>query len=143
MGVWTPLNLVGLHSRNAVRIIVHPLYNPITLVNDIAVVRVNAPYPLGTTQNINTACLPTQGASYVGQNCILAGWGQSTFGVPVVGARPQRQVTLPVVSYATCRTALSQTSLGINTAQFLDPVGEICAGGVANRDACTVCIDYF
>lgn len=70
---------------------------------------------------------------------MVAGWGQTGFGSNDAPTRPQRQVTVPIVSYATCRASMAgATVLGSNVDIYLDPNGEICAGGVASRDACTV-----
>lgn len=66
MGVWDPSSFTNTQNRTAARIVIHPNFNPTTLFNDIAIIRMDTPIPLATQQIINTACLPSQGASYVG-----------------------------------------------------------------------------
>lgn len=67
MGMWDPFNTPATQNRTAVAIVLHPSYNPTTLFNDIAIVRMDTPIALGVKATVNTGCLPTQGASYVGQ----------------------------------------------------------------------------
>lgn len=47
------------------RVVVHPNFNPMNLVNDVAVLRLAAAVPLGQFPTITTACLPV--ASSIGQ----------------------------------------------------------------------------
>lgn len=138
LGVWDPNIAIGTHNRTAERIIIHPNFNPSTLTNSVAIIRLNAPVPLGVQPTVNIACLPAAGTSFVGRSCMVAGWGQSSFGSNDSPVRPQRQVTVPIVPYSTCRAAYSAPNiLGANVDTFLDPIGEICAGGEPNKDACT------
>lgn len=70
---------------------------------------------------------------------MVAGWGQTQFMANDAPTAPQKQVTVPIVDYATCRASMAgPTVLGTNVDVYLDPNGEFCAGGVASRDACTV-----
>lgn len=72
-------------------------------------------------------------------SCLVSGWGQTAFTVIDAPTNPQKQVSVSIVPYATCRTSYSSpTLLGTNVDIYLDPTGEICAGGQAMRDACTV-----
>lgn len=75
---------------------------------------------------------------------MVAGWGQTAFGANDAPTSPQKQVTVPIVDYSTCRTSMANpTVLGTNVDVYLDPNGEFCAGGVQSRDACTVsCSQY-
>jgi secreted trypsin-like serine protease len=68
MGVTDPNNLADTQIRTAATIVVHPNYNPATLQNDIAIIRVSSPFSL-SQNNINSGCLPAanSGATYVGQ----------------------------------------------------------------------------
>lgn len=67
MGVYNPGNLTSTINSTVDRMIIHPNFNPQTLFNDIAVLRLTNPVVLGAVRNIGTACLPAAGASYVGQ----------------------------------------------------------------------------
>lgn len=71
--------------------------------------------------------------------CIVAGWGQTEFNLNNSPVIPQKQVTVPIVPDAICRASFSSPNLlGNNVNKYLDTNGELCAGGEANRDACTV-----
>lgn len=66
-GVYSPNSFDGVVNRTAVRIVTHPNFNPTTLFNDVAIVRLNEPVPLGTNPMINIGCLPDQGTDFTGQ----------------------------------------------------------------------------
>lgn len=68
MGVNDPNNSPNSQSRIASRIEVHPNYNPGTLINDIAIIRVSEPFSL-SQNDINSLCLPDAGSpsSYYNQ----------------------------------------------------------------------------
>lgn len=71
--------------------------------------------------------------------CIVAGWGQNDANPGLSTVGPLKQVTMPIVDYMTCRTAHSSAaSLGASVDMYLDPLGDICAGGESSKDACTV-----
>lgn len=81
---------------NAEEIILHPQYDPNTVRNDIALIRLASPYasPL--------AVLPAEGSPVpvIGESSIVAGWGAL-----VEGGRASnllREVALPVISNAAC-----------------------------------------
>lgn len=72
-------------------------------------------------------------------SCSVSGWGQTAFTTFDAPTAPQKQVTVGIVDYNTCRTSFSNaTLLGTNVDTYLDQQGEICAGGQSMRDACTV-----
>ncbi|KAF2905161.1 hypothetical protein ILUMI_01016 [Ignelater luminosus] len=136
MGVYDSAQLGLRYAVSSITI--HPGFNPATLFNDIAILRLSAPIAPLPQQFINTACLPTAGQSFVGQTCSVSGWGQTAFNVNDAPTRQQKQVGVTIVNYATCYASMSNaTLLGTNVNLYLDPVGEICAGGQAMRDACT------
>ncbi|KAJ8943349.1 hypothetical protein NQ318_000564 [Aromia moschata] len=140
MGVWNPANSENTESSTVASITVHPSFVASTLVNDIAVLTLSQPIVLGIYQNINAICLASTGAStsYVGQTCRVSGWGQTAFTSYDAPTNPQKQVTVTVVNYSTCRTSFANSNLlGSNVDTYLDSNGEICAGGVSMRDACT------
>jgi hypothetical protein len=45
---------------------IHPWFNSANLQNDIAVIKLSQPAPLGVYPNINPACLPQQNAAFTG-----------------------------------------------------------------------------
>ncbi|KAF5303519.1 hypothetical protein FQR65_LT08218 [Abscondita terminalis] len=136
MGVYSPSQLGTRLSVSTVTI--HPSFNIQTFFNDIAILTLTAPVSPLPQMLINTVCLPTAGQSFVGQICSVTGWGQTTFTVNDAPILQQKQVNVTIVNYSTCFASMSNpTLLGGNVNTYLDPVGEICAGGEANRDACT------
>ncbi|XP_072397425.1 inactive CLIP domain-containing serine protease A3-like [Diabrotica undecimpunctata] len=138
MGVYNPTNLVNVQSSTVARIAVHPNFVATTLFNDIAVLQLTQPIVLGIYADINTACLPAAGTSFVGQACAVSGWGQTGFTVFDAPTNPQKQAFVTIVSYATCRASFAMANLlGTNVDTYLDPNGELCAGGVSMVDACT------
>nr|XP_022919629.1 trypsin-like [Onthophagus taurus] len=145
LGVYSPSNMATAQNSTASSIAIHPNFNcaqPWTLINDIAVIRLSTPISIGIQTNVGTACLPPAAAPgtspYVGRSCTVAGWGQTGFGTNDAPTNPQKQVTVPIVTYQECRASMSRADLlGSAVDRFLDPNGEICAGGLAQRDACT------
>lgn len=70
---------------------------------------------------------------------MVSGWGQTAFTLYDAPTNPQKQVNVGIVPYNVCRTSYSNPSLlGNNVDFYLDPTGEICAGGQTMKDACTV-----
>lgn len=55
--------------------------------------------------------------------------------------RPQKQVTIPIVDTEECRDSLFNVLPTVD--QYLDKNGELCAGGEAQKDACTVRLKIF
>jgi len=129
--------VIGLHDRTTVtdelrqvlavsEIILHPNYNWDTNDNDIALVKLETRVDLNT---YSPACLPQQGQDFTDQRGWVYGWGVTN----VVGTAadfPAKllEVEVPIVSDEICRDEM----LGLTT---LLP-GMLCAGGLANKDAC-------
>ena len=112
------------------KIIQHPGWNPDTLDNDIAVVKLNKNVSL--TPDIQTVCLPDQ---YVGKELevvintpepVVVGWGATyTYG----GAETKlRQTTVSVVTKEDCRAAYDGVNVDIGDTK-------VCAGK-GERDTC-------
>ncbi|KAF5283000.1 hypothetical protein FQA39_LY04871 [Lamprigera yunnana] len=136
MGVYDPKQLGTRLSVS--RVFVHPQFNPRTLLNDIALLTLSSPIPNLPHTLINTVCLPPPSFNFVGRTCSVSGWGQTDFSSNDAPALQQKQVNVTVVSYARCYASMSNPLvLGTNAKFYLDPVGEICAGGEPSRDACT------
>lgn len=115
------------------RIFVHPNFNGANLQNNIALLRLAIPVPLGQTPSIATACLPV--ATFIGQRCWVSGWGRDDF---LAGSYQtiQREADVPILPPAVCQSALSATRLGPSF--VYDANSFICAGGENGKDACTV-----
>ncbi|XP_060804768.1 phenoloxidase-activating factor 2 [Amyelois transitella] len=118
----------------------HPSYNPNTLQYDITILRLSSAVPFtpatGAATTINRACLPASNtATFNGQTCLVAGWGKDMFGVQGQFQQILKKVDVPIVAPATCQSQLQAARLG--PSYVLDTTSFICAGGVANKDACT------
>ncbi|KAL0113896.1 hypothetical protein PUN28_011317 [Cardiocondyla obscurior] len=107
-------------------------YDPVTLRNDVAVLKLSSAAPIATSLNINTACLPTA-APAAGTSCWVTGWGTTAF---IGGTMPTilKEVDVLVVNQPQCQTALRTTRLG---ASFNLDNSFMCAGGQVGKDACT------
>ncbi|KDR16418.1 Serine proteinase stubble [Zootermopsis nevadensis] len=114
---------------------IHPQFNSANLQNDIAIIKLSQPVPLGVYPNINPACLAQQNAVFTGERCTVAGWGKDAFGPNGQYQSIQREARLPVLRWADCQDKLQVTRLG---SQFqFNPTSFICAGGEEGYDACT------
>ncbi|KAL1491728.1 hypothetical protein ABEB36_012283 [Hypothenemus hampei] len=138
MGVWEPNNLEFAQTTSVQEILIHPSFNKESLLNDIAVLRLEHPIVMGVQPNVNTICLPNFGTNFIGAQCIVTGWGQSAFNIYDAPTNPQKQVNVAVIPPEKCRTSFARpTVLGTNVDMYLDQMGELCAGGEAQKDACT------
>lgn len=134
------------------RIFIHPMFNPQTLRNDVAVIRLGVAVPLGQLPTIGTACLPV--TPFIGQryssiaifkknelfaiflfaySCWVSGWGKNDF--LGVYQTIQKEVDVPILDTARCQAALTATRLGPTF--VFDGTSFICAGGEPGKDACT------
>lgn len=112
---------------------------PVDYKDDIALIRLDTPQLIGYRTDLGLGCLPSPTDTFVGNPlCIVGGWGETQFQAGD-GGRTHKQVTLEVVTMATCKTSmLRPTVLGVaGTAKYLDEQKELCAGGGSQRDACT------
>lgn len=106
----------------------HAGYDPVRLVHDIALLRLDQPVPL--VQSMRPVCLPssrTQPFDY--QKAIVAGWGLSTEGGSTSSVL--QETVVPIITNAQCR-ATSYKSMIVDTM--------LCAGYVqtGGQDACQV-----
>ncbi|XP_068626926.1 phenoloxidase-activating factor 2 [Battus philenor] len=118
----------------------HPSYNPNTLQYDLTVLRLSAAVPFtpanGSTTTINRACLPpTSSSVYNGLRCWVSGWGKDMFGLTGQYQQIIKKVDVPIVAPATCQSQMQAARLGPTF--VLDTTSFVCAGGEANKDACT------
>lgn len=64
---------------SAVRdVVIHEQYNPRSLHNDVALLLLEKPLELDL--HIRPICLPSQGESMDGRQCVVSGWGKDVFG---------------------------------------------------------------
>merc|ERR1712180_79556 len=129
--------VISLHDRTTVtdelrqvlavsEIILHPNYNWDTNDNDIALVKLETRVDLNT---YSPACLPQQGQDFTGQRGWVYGWGVTNVGGTAADFPAKLlEIEVPIVSDEICKDEM----LGLTT---LLP-GMLCAGGLANKDAC-------
>ncbi|XP_057654292.1 inactive CLIP domain-containing serine protease A8-like [Diorhabda carinulata] len=116
----------------------HSDYNPTTLKNDIALLRLAEPVNIGPSANF--ICPPQPGIDYHtsnpgADNCVVVGFGNTTFTSNDAPYVHLKQAFLQIQAYTYCKMAYD--SLGLMTANYLDGQTDICAGGEPNIDACT------
>ncbi|XP_045467062.1 trypsin-3-like isoform X2 [Harmonia axyridis] len=124
-------------NSTASKIYIHPAHNNSTLKNDIAVVRLLNPIGLLDTNRVNTVCIPSATATNTTftakpQPCLVSGWGQIQPNNTAVPTQ-LKQVNVNTTDIDTCEKGFSGK---VDTSIYLDKVGEICAGGEAQKDAC-------
>ncbi|KAH0552162.1 phenoloxidase-activating factor 2-like isoform X1 [Cotesia glomerata] len=113
---------------------IHENFNPSTLYNDIAVIKINGEVPLALSPHINTACLPTA-LPPVGTQCWVTGWGKNAFGPTGSYQSILREVQVPIIDQSVCENQLRNTRLG--GLFYLNRMSFMCAGGEPGKDACT------
>ncbi|XP_055616972.1 serine protease 1-like [Toxorhynchites rutilus septentrionalis] len=107
--------------RNVTHLFVHPNYNRNTFNNDLAVLRVNTPFP-----EIHNTIEPAIGNTRVlpdSTQCQYAGWGANTNAANAPLNPIQRVVNVPTLSTAVCNAANVHANRVLSTM--------ICAGSVA------------
>lgn len=122
-------------ESNIREIIIHPDFQASSLINDIALMRMEITIDAQQMPHISPSCLATPtDESFAGQRCWLTGWGKDAFGQVGSFQSVLKKVDLPVVSRQDCELALRyQTKLG---KFFRLHSSSICAGGERGKDAC-------
>nr|XP_040236114.2 phenoloxidase-activating factor 2-like [Anopheles coluzzii]A0A1S4H5S2.1 RecName: Full=Inactive CLIP domain-containing serine protease A8; Contains: RecName: Full=Inactive CLIP domain-containing serine protease A8 light chain; Contains: RecName: Full=Inactive CLIP domain-containing serine protease A8 heavy chain; Flags: Precursor [Anopheles gambiae] len=110
-------------------IIVHPEYNSVGLLNDIALAQLkqNVVYD----KHIRPICLPNPTDRFDDQLCISTGWGIEA--LTSAYANVLKRVDLPVIARASCKKLFAETRLG---PFFRLHKSVLCAGGEEGADMC-------
>lgn len=108
------------------RIILHPLFNDITLDNDIALIKLNRPSrvtPIGLLSSNSTQDNAQQPA-------IALGWGTTSTDAESVKKFPKqlRQIELPIVNNSTCAFNLTGITNNVLCAGFYSEIKDTCQG---------------
>ncbi len=90
----------GVQTRGVLQFVVHPGYNPLTIENDVAVLRLSAPVTFG--DRVRPISLRRTSPPPNAQ-AVISGWGQFTSSSPL--ADVLRQTVLPVRSSAECNAS--------------------------------------
>lgn len=118
-------------ERGVEQVIIHHLFNPKTLANNIALVVLSEPFQLHN--HINVVCLPQQSYASKSRNCFASGWGKDNFGQEGRYSVILKKVRLPMIPFHQCQDQLRKTKLSSHF--VLDP-SFVCAGGQQNQDTC-------
>ncbi|KAK4293236.1 hypothetical protein Pmani_034048 [Petrolisthes manimaculis] len=112
-----------LVSRSVSSIIQHSGYNPSTLVNDIALLKLSS--PVTVRSDLLPVCMPPPRPLYNGWTATVTGWGTTSSG----GSAPNtlREVNVPVLSNKACQNT------GYGSSAIFPTM--LCAGRTG-RDSC-------
>jgi len=106
------------------KIVMHEHYDGYSLVNDICLLELKKPAPMGP--HVGTIALPAQNKDYAqGTQCTVSGWGFSKGGDSF--AKNLQKVTLAVLSDKECRKIYGKDNIADSM---------LCAGGTGKRDFC-------
>ncbi|XP_058975884.1 trypsin-1-like [Musca domestica] len=86
-------------TRKVARTIVHPQYNPNTIANDVALLKLESPVPFN--DKIRPVCLPDANQNFDGKNAVVAGWGLLKEGGQT--SNYLQEATVPIISNQECR----------------------------------------
>lgn len=111
------------------QIITHPSFNPKSLKNNVALLRLRVPVPIG--RYINTICLP-HGANWEDERyCGVAGWGKESFH-SLFYSPELRSLEVRLIDRQSCEDKIRKYSYS-----FQLDTSEICAAGEYGEDTCT------
>lgn len=125
-------NEIWPHQDRQVRdFVIHEQYYKGALYNDIALLFLDSPVDLA--ENIQTVCLPPQGATFDFSRCFASGWGKDVFGKEGKYQVILKKIDLPIVPHDQCQASLRTTRLG----KFFELHNSfVCAGGETGKDTC-------
>ncbi|XP_014213089.1 tryptase beta-2-like [Copidosoma floridanum] len=126
------VEVLPYQDRHVSDLVVHKSYQPDTLINDFALLRLFQPVEI--TDNVNIVCLPQFDTKLNIQNCVSSGWG----GSDILGSKKRHQdilkmVELSIVPQNICENLLRNTWLG---KEFQLHDSFICAGSKDDKDTC-------
>lgn len=115
--------------RSVVSIIPHPDFDPVELVNDIALLKLESPSDQETIAIYTGASNEVMDNSLVGKDSTVIGWGRDSTSVTDSHSNILQEVDLPIVSQSFCNSQQNTTLA----------VSQICAGfeeDTEGKDAC-------
>lgn len=112
MGVWNPNNMNNEEQSYTVRIVYsNKAFNNNTFKDNIAILVLSR--QVTPDIMIGPACLPIANNLYTYQTCIVAGWGDTSFGANDSGTCTQTQVSVRIVDDATCRRSMIEQNVDV------------------------------
>ncbi|WAQ95847.1 CORIN-like protein, partial [Mya arenaria] len=113
-------------------LILHPGYNPHTVANDIALIRLHN--HIRFNDHVRPTCLPSSERKLpIGTRCTVLGWGKQGDTAPNY-ERQIRQVNLEVTDWHSCKAAIEGAKIKVPY-QLTDQM--FCAGGGIGHDSCS------
>lgn len=134
VGEWDTRNekeLWPTQDREAESIIIHHNFFAPASFNDIALIVLTT--PVNIAENVDVACLPSQGTIFDYANCFSTGWGKTSSNQHSRFANILKKINLPIVPSNSCQDTLRTTILG---SFFNLDKSFICAGGKASENTC-------
>jgi len=120
-------------DRNVTATVLHPEFNPKTVVNTIALLFLETEFNLDS--HIDTICLPAYQQNFDDRKqCFVKGWGKDIFGPDGSYQVVMKEVDVPMVPHGDCQTMLRNTPR--LPRQFKLDKSFVCAGGEEGKDAC-------
>ncbi|XP_038221143.1 phenoloxidase-activating factor 2-like [Zerene cesonia] len=134
-GEWdTQTNKERLEAQERLvsEIVIRHDFQPKSLRNDLALLRLDRPLELA--DHINVICMPGDQQEFeTNRNCVANGWGKNVFGKKGHYAVILKKVELDMVPFDSCNAQLKQTRLG----KFFNlHKSFVCAGGQPGKDTC-------
>ena len=108
------------------KIIIHENYERFGYEYDIALLQVDL--PITFTENVQPICLPDPEDNFIGQECVISGWGVEEYGSHT-SAQTLRFARVPIINNLTCQTYYVPPSPQITPDM-------LCAGTGYGVDSC-------
>ncbi|XP_055341593.1 ovochymase-like [Paramacrobiotus metropolitanus] len=110
-------------------ITVHPLFNPKTLANNLALVKLRKPAPLQSS--ISPFCLPLTSETSTlaeGSQCYTLGWGRTNWASQTSYATSVKQITATVLNNSRCKWSTSPVVVDTSSICASTSGGQLCYG---------------
>ncbi|XP_069823942.1 chymotrypsinogen 2-like [Dendropsophus ebraccatus] len=108
-----------IQTKSIARVVNHPDYNPYTITNDIALVKLSSPATI--TARVSPVCIAASADVFsAGERCVTTGWGYIN-GVAQTRPSKLQQVALPLLTNTDCQKHFGSKDPAIQSSM-------ICAG---------------
>merc|ERR1711970_11053 len=120
--------------RKISKILIHPDYNPGSLINDLAILIVEKPFIL--TAAVGHVCLPSPLQEVMANTeCVATGHGKDVFDYGQY-SRDLRKVNLPIWDNSECEITLNRELFSNKSINWKIHPSFLCAGGKKDADTC-------
>lgn len=117
-------------DRSVSEVIIHDKFHKGALFNDVALLILSEPVELN--ENIQTICLPPQGATFDHIRCTATGWGKDAFSSEGQYQAILKKIEIPIVPKQKCQSRLRKTRLG----RFFRLDRSFVCAGEGSKDTC-------